>query len=74
MINNPVIELMNAMRSGRNPMDLMQRMAMGDPRAAQALNIIRGKTPNELKNIAQNMAREQNIDLAELQQMFGMIR
>ena len=58
------------MRSGQNPMQLMQRMAMNDPRAAQAMQIIRGKSPQELQKIAQNMARERNIDLNELRRQF----
>ena len=71
MIGNPMIQLMSAMRSGQNPMQLMQRMAMNDPRAAQAMQIIRGKSPQELQQIAQNMARERNIDLNELRRQFG---
>lgn len=71
MIGNPMMQLMSAMRSGQNPMQLMQRMAMNDPRAAQAMQIIRGKSPQELQQIAQNMARERNIDLNELRRQFG---
>lgn len=71
MIGNPMMQLMSAMRSGQNPMQLMQRMAMNDPRAAQAMQIIRGKSPKELQQIAQNMARERNIDLNELRRQFG---
>ena len=71
MIGNPMMQLMSAMRSGQNPMQLMQRMAMNDPRAAQAMQIIRGKSPQELQKIAQNMARERNIDLNELRRQFG---
>ena len=71
MIGNPMMQLMSAMRSGQNPMQLMQRMAMNDPRAAQAMQIIRGKSPQELQQIAQNLARERNIDLNELRRQFG---
>ena len=56
---------------GNPMMQLMQRMAMNDPRAAQAMQIIRGKSPQELQQIAQNMARERNIDLNELRRQFG---
>ena len=72
MMNNPMMQIMSAMRSGQNPMEMMQRMAMNDPRAAQAMQIIRGKSPQELQQIARNMARERNINLDELQRSFGM--
>ena len=72
MMNNPVLQMMNAMRSGMQPVNFIQQMAMSDPRAAQAMQIIRGKTPQELKQIAQNMARERNIDLEDFRKMFGM--
>ncbi len=72
MMNNPMLQLMGAMRSGQNPMMLMQRMAMNDPRVAQAMRIVQGKSPQELQTIAQNMAKERNIDLGELQRQIGM--
>ena len=72
MMNNPMMQIMSAMRSGQNPMQMMQRMAMNDPRAAQAMQIIRGKSPQELQQIARNMARERNINIDELQRSFGM--
>ena len=72
MMNNPMLQLMGAMRSGQNPMMLMQRMAMNDPRVAQAMRIVQGKSPQELQTIAQNMAQERNIDLGELQRQIGM--
>lgn len=72
MMNNPMMQIMAAMRSGQNPFQMMQRMAMNDPRAAQAMQIIRGKSPQELQQIAQNMAKERNINLDELQRSIGM--
>jgi len=72
MMNNPMMQIMSAVRGGQNPMQVMQRMAMNDPRAAQAMQIIRGKSSQELQQIAQNMAKERNINIAELQQMFGL--
>lgn len=55
MGNNPVFALIQAMRSGGNPMALVKSMAQTDPRAAQALKIINGKNSQQLESIARNM-------------------
>lgn len=72
MMNNPMFQIMSAMRGGQNPMQMMQQMAMRDPRAAQAMQIVRGKSPQELQRIAQNMAKERNIDLNALRNSLGL--
>ena len=72
MMMHPVMLMMNAMKNGRNPMQLMQQMAANDPRAAQAMQIISGKSPMDLQMIALNMAKERNINLDELKRSFGM--
>lgn len=39
---------------------------MRDPRAAQANRIIQGKSPAQLRQIAENMARERGMDLNQI--------
>lgn len=72
MMMHPVMLMMNAMKNGQNPMQIMQQMAANDPRAAQAMQIISGKSPMDLQMIALNMAKERKINLDEFQKSFGM--
>lgn len=72
MMNNPIMMLLNAARNGGNPMQLMQQMAMQDPRIAQAQQMIQGKTPQQLRQMAENMARERGTDLQSVARSLGI--
>lgn len=67
-----VFQLIKIYKGGGNPMALMSKMAGNNPQMAQAMQIIQGKDQNQLMQIAQNMARERNIDLAQLAQQLGL--
>ena len=58
MMNNPIFNLISLARTGGNPMMLIQQMAGRDPRAQQALKMVQGKTPDQLRQMAENMAKE----------------
>lgn len=71
-MNNPIIALVNAARSGGNPMQLMQQMAMQDPRIAQAQQMMQGKSPQQLRTMAENMARERGTTVQDVAQRLGI--
>lgn len=72
MMNNPIMALVNAARSGGNPMQLMQQMAMQDPRIAQAQQMIQGKSPQQLRQMAENMARERGTTVQDVARGLGI--
>lgn len=72
MMNNPVMILLNVARSGGNPMQLMQQMAMQDPRIAQAQQMMQGKTPQQLRQMAENMARERGTTVQDVARGLGI--
>lgn len=68
---NPMM-LMEAMRRGMNPMQYLQQIAYQDPRAQQAMQMLQGKTPQQVEEMARNMCREKGIDPdAMIRQMMG---
>lgn len=71
-MNNHLFQLMNVMQSGGNSTALLRQMAGQNPQVRQAMQMMRGKSPAELQQMAQNMAKERNIDLNQLLQQFGM--
>ena len=71
-MNNPVLALVQAMQQGRNPITLMQAMAQQNPRVAQALQMMQGKSPQQLQSMAQNMARERGVDLNQMLRDLGI--
>ena len=63
-MNNPMIALVNAAKNGGNPVQMLQQMAGQDPQVRQAMQMIQGKNPQQLRQMAENMARERgtNVD------------
>lgn len=69
-MNNPM-QLLSMMRGG-NPQQILQQMIQQDPRVGQAMQMIQGKSPQELRQMAENLAKERGVDLNALMQQFGM--
>lgn len=72
MMNNPIAALISAAQSGGNPAALMRQMAMSDPRMAQAVNMMQGKSPQQLRQMAENMARERGTTVQDVARGLGI--
>lgn len=74
MNRNPmnIMQLVSMMKQGNNPMQMLQQMAAQNPQAAQAMQIIQGKSPEQLKQIAANMAKERGTNLDEVMRNLGL--
>lgn len=59
-------------RNGGNPMQMLQQMAGQNPQAAQAMRLIQGKNPQQLRQIAENMAKERGVDLDQMAKQMGL--
>ena len=73
MMSNPIFQLASLARSGGNAMQMLQRMAAQNPQAAQAINLIQGKTPQQLQKIATNMAKERGTTPQEIARSLGLM-
>ena len=73
MMSNPIFQLANIARNGGNAMQMLQRMAAQNPQAAQAINMIQGKTPQQLQQIATNMAQEIGTTPQEIARSLGLM-
>lgn len=71
-MTNNFMPLIRMMRSGGNPMMLLQQMAGNDPRARQVLQMVQGKNTDQLKQMAENMARERGTTVEQIAQSLGM--
>ena len=72
MTNNPIFNLISLARTGANPMMLMQQMAGRDPRAQHALKMVQGKTTDQLRQMAENMAKERGTTVEEIAKGLGL--
>lgn len=71
--NNPVLHLAQLARGGGNVMQAMQRMAGQDPRISKAYGMIQGKNPQQLRQIAENMARERGTNVGDIIRQLGLM-
>lgn len=71
-MNNPMMSILNAIRGGQNPQRILQQLAMSDPRAAQAQQIMAGKSPQQIRQICENMCRERGITPESVAQQLGI--
>lgn len=69
---NPLNMMMNAMRVGANPMNILQQMAGQNPQMRQFMQMINGKSPDQLKQMAENMARERGVSLNDVARQLGI--
>ena len=72
MTNNPIFNFISLARTGGNPIMLMQQMAGRDPRAQQALQMVQGKTTDQLRQMAENMAKERGTTVDEIARCIGL--
>lgn len=72
MNNNFLFQALSMMRGGGNPMGLVQQMIGQNPRMGQAMQMIQGKNQNQLRKIAENMARERGTTLEEIAKQCGL--
>lgn len=65
---NPLLSLLNAVRNGGNPMQILQQMSGTDPRIADLMR----KGPSELQSMAESLARQRGIPLDTVFQQLGL--
>lgn len=69
---NPLMMAMQMAQAGKNPMSLLQNALGGNPAMRQALTMIQGKSPEQLRTVATNMAKERGMTLEQLAQNLGV--
>lgn len=61
-----IMQVFSMMQQGANPAQFLQSMASQNPIAGNLLQMMNGKNPKELENIARNMAQERGVDLNQV--------
>ncbi len=71
-MNNPMMQMLAAMKNGRDPMQILQGMAQRDPQISQLMRMMQGKSSNELRQMAQNMAAERGTSVEDIARQLGI--
>lgn len=69
---NPFQMAMQMMQMGSNPMAMFQKMAANNPRMRQGLQMVQGKNKSQLRQMAENMARERGSSLETVARNMGI--
>lgn len=72
-MNNPM-QLFQMFMGSPNPMGMMQQMFGGNPMFQQAMQMAQGKSPEQMQEVIQNVAKQKNIDTNQLKQMASQFR
>lgn len=68
---NP-LQAIQMLRCGANPNQLMMQIAQNNPAVQQAMRAVNGKTPDQIRDMAQQMARQRGVDLNQLARQLGV--
>lgn len=68
---NP-LQAIQALQKGANPNQLMMQLAQNNPAVRQAMQMVNGKTPDQIRDMAQQVARQRGVDLNQLMQTLGI--
>lgn len=70
MFNNPM-QLIQMMSGNPNPQALMQQMFGGNPVFSRAMEMSKGKSPEQMQQMIRNVAKARGMDDAQLNQFVG---
>lgn len=70
---NPLtmMQMFNQIKGSNNPMGMMQQMFGNDPLMQRAMQMGRGKNPQQLQETVRNLARQRGMDDQQLNQLLS---
>lgn len=72
-MNNLLMQMSNTLRRGGNPVNMLRQMAGRDPRMNQFMSMVDGKSPAQLRQMAENVAKERGLDINEVARSMGFV-
>ena len=68
---NP-LQMLGALQKAQNPMAMLQQLSVNNPQLQRVIEVINGKTPQEIEQYVRNTAQTQGVDLSQLAQKMGL--
>lgn len=69
---NPALQMLDAMRRGQNPKQVLMGMARNNPQVSQVMQMMQGKSRDQLRQLASNMAAERGTTLEDVARQLGL--
>lgn len=70
-MSNPM-QILQAVQNGANPNQIIMQLAQQNPAFRQAVQAVNGKSPDQIRDMAYQMARKRGVDLAQFAQQMGI--
>lgn len=61
---NP-LQLISMIKQNNNPINFMQNILGSNPQFQRVMQMVNGKTPEEMKQVAMNLCEQQGIDFSQ---------
>ena len=68
---NPM-QLIQMLQNGGNPNQLIAMAAQRNPALRQAMQMVNGRTPEQVRDMAYDLAKQRGVDLNQLAQRLGI--
>ena len=70
-MNSPM-QILQAVQNGANPNQIISNLIQQNPAFRQAMQAVNGKTPDQIRDMAYQMAQQRGIDLAQFAQQMDI--
>ena len=73
MIINPMMQMVGMLRNGKDPRQFLVQMAQNNPQVRQVMQMMQGKSPAELRQMADNIAAERGTTVEDVARQLGIM-
>ena len=68
---NPM-QAIQAVQRGANPNQIIAQLAQNNPAVRQAMQLVNGKTPDQIRSMVQQRAQQLGVDLNQFEKQWGI--
>lgn len=73
MTINPMLQMVGMLRNGKDPRQFLMQMAQNNPQVRQVMQMMQGKSPAELRQMADNIAAERGTTVEDVARQLGIM-
>lgn len=73
MMINPMIQMVGMLRNGKDPRQFLMQMAQNNPQVRRVMQMMQGKSPAELRQMADNIAAERGTTVEDVARQLGIM-
>lgn len=71
-MNTPMMQMMGLLQAGQNPNAILRTMMQTNPEVRQVMQMFNGKSPQQLQQMAINMAAERGTSVEDIARQLGI--